>query len=821
MELATETHQNGPWKDWGLEWKTDRHGRAYALSISGPGISRTFTYGHDDFSRLNKSSSLNHSASYMRNADGQLSSLRRGRVVTAWGYDGNNGRLTGVSNVNASGTNYGYAYPEVDARLRIRRRVASVGASWRQLIYDDFDQLRSANVTNAGAFSYEYDSRGNRNGQGPSVVDAHNGLDQFTSRTLLARGFGIFGAVRRDASLLAFHPLANVAGDAVGVDPLTGNFFSWWNVPSNHNNGLASRMDTLVRATAPNPTGPPPVSESTVFLTVPPNLESATYDFAGRMASDAYWVYGWNAQGRMTDMTRKDPTLVGPNVLRERLDFIHDADGRRTLKTRTVTYPQNKIEIEESQVLWAKWLPVYEIRRKNGAVSSRRWFQWGVDLSGTLDGAGGIGGLVAIIEENAAGAHTRTLLPVQDGLGNVTAVIDALTGSTVARYDYGPFGEPLGVTGDADACPFRFQTKWYDKETEHYYFGYRYYSPRLGRWLSRDPLGEAGGINLYAYCGNDPVNRHDPLGLMTGPVHAELTAFSDILPFLASLGLTADQSSELMRGMVEGVLFPDLQVRIPTVRGGTPAQHIETVNRYMEFKNWAPEKVQEFGKWLDSSLDKVQRGTLDAIIPGKYAHTREGLENWATHTPSVMWNALDFYQKNFPDRPGSQLARDIYLSHMGSESWQHFMSSGPATAQDIQSKVVAATAENFGRFSAFRAGGDYHNAGFELGKSLHYLQDSYSTSHVHREGPFGPIKSIHDYSQQSTHKHAGADNPGRNSPSYRSALAQTKNLIRLYLSGRGTAADFAPFYQMVSGAASGIAGEEYGLPANTIFPFGR
>ena len=40
-----------------------------------------------------------------------------------------------------------------------------------------------------------------------------------------------------------------------------------------------------------------------------------------------------------------------------------------------------------------------------------------------------------------------------------------------------------------------------------------HYNPQLGRWLSRDPMGEAGGFNLYAYCGNDPVNRHDPLGL--------------------------------------------------------------------------------------------------------------------------------------------------------------------------------------------------------------------------------------------------------------------------------------------------------------------
>ncbi len=118
-----------------------------------------------------------------------------------------------------------------------------------------------------------------------------------------------------------------------------------------------------------------------------------------------------------------------------------------------------------------------------------------------------------------------TLLPVQDGLGNITAVIDQATGRTVARYDYGPFGEPLAESGEVDACPFRWQTKWYDAESQHYYFGYRHYDSRFGRWLSRDPLGEAGGFNLYAYCGNDPVNRHDPLGLYEVDVHRFLTEF--------------------------------------------------------------------------------------------------------------------------------------------------------------------------------------------------------------------------------------------------------------------------------------------------------
>ena len=103
--------------------------------------------------------------------------------------------------------------------------------------------------------------------------------------------------------------------------------------------------------------------------------------------------------------------------------------------------------------------------------------------------------------------------PVEDGFGNIMAVVDAADGAIVAKYDHGPYGEVLGMEGEADACPFRYQSKFFDGEAGLYYFGYRYYSPKMGRWLSRDPMGEAGGFNLYAYCGGDPVNKWDYLGL--------------------------------------------------------------------------------------------------------------------------------------------------------------------------------------------------------------------------------------------------------------------------------------------------------------------
>ena len=90
------------------------------------------------------------------------------------------------------------------------------------------------------------------------------------------------------------------------------------------------------------------------------------------------------------------------------------------------------------------------------------------------------------------------------------------TGEVVASYAYDAFGRTIAQSGPmADAFPFRFSTKYYDSETGLYYYGRRYYSPDLGRWLNRDPIEEEGGVNLYAFCDNCPLLDVDPYGVST------------------------------------------------------------------------------------------------------------------------------------------------------------------------------------------------------------------------------------------------------------------------------------------------------------------
>ena len=103
--------------------------------------------------------------------------------------------------------------------------------------------------------------------------------------------------------------------------------------------------------------------------------------------------------------------------------------------------------------------------------------------------------------------------PAYDNNGNITMYIDE-SSNVIAAYEYDDFGRLISATGQmADFFRIRFSTKYYDLETGLYYCGYRFYSPQLMRWLTRDPIEEEGGLNLYGFCRNLPMSAYDPFGL--------------------------------------------------------------------------------------------------------------------------------------------------------------------------------------------------------------------------------------------------------------------------------------------------------------------
>ena len=138
----------------------------------------------------------------------------------------------------------------------------------------------------------------------------------------------------------------------------------------------------------------------------------------------------------------------------------------------------------------------------------------GPDLSGTLEGAGGIGGLLARTAHSGAnGVTLTTAFYHADGNGNVTYLLK-LDQTVGATYQFDPYGRLLTSSGTlAAGNTYRFSSKELMLASGLYYYGYRFYDPNTQKWLNRDPILERGGMNLYRFIGNNSINGVDFYGL--------------------------------------------------------------------------------------------------------------------------------------------------------------------------------------------------------------------------------------------------------------------------------------------------------------------
>ena len=109
----------------------------------------------------------------------------------------------------------------------------------------------------------------------------------------------------------------------------------------------------------------------------------------------------------------------------------------------------------------------------------------------------------------------RRYLTLSDHLGNVRKVVEVNRNIIVGQYDYTPYQAPIRGRNNSVEATFQTIGRYYHHEGSGLELSlYRAYDASLGRWLSRDPIGEQGGINLYGYVGNNPINAIDPLGLL-------------------------------------------------------------------------------------------------------------------------------------------------------------------------------------------------------------------------------------------------------------------------------------------------------------------
>ena len=237
---------------------------------------------------------------------------------------------------------------------------------------------------------------------------------------------------------------------------------------------------------------------------VPPQTEAMLHDVAGNRIQDGRWEMRWDNENRLVDV-RTLPAAATAGVPNQRLRYTYDADGR-LIERRRFSWVSGAWSLEEATRYLNDGLQCVAEFNASNALLRRQ--VWGLDLDGSRGGLGGIGGLLWIVSA-ANGTHYAA----PDGSGNVVALFGT-SGTETARYEYGPFGELLRMSGAAIAAenPWRFSSKRQDPTTDWVPYEFRVYDPSSGRWLSRDPIGEAGGENLYGFVGNDPVNQVDPDG---------------------------------------------------------------------------------------------------------------------------------------------------------------------------------------------------------------------------------------------------------------------------------------------------------------------
>jgi RHS repeat-associated protein len=476
-------------------------------------------YTYDAASRLQTVGDGTNYAKYVYLANSplvsQISFTNNGvlRMTTSKYYDNLN-RLTQVSSAPSasSAVSFCYAYNSANQRTGFTNADNSKWAFG----YDPIGQVTSGKkywsdgtYVAGEQFTYAFDDIGNRSSTsrggdqtGSNLRSASyyaNALNQYTNRTVPAY-VDILGSANSNANVMVESGWGTAPLQTwYGLAYRKGEFFRAES--SLDNSGGAVWLAVTNIAVLPGGTTVDIQTNVTGGVFVPKTPEQFSYDADGNLATDGLWTYTWDAENRLVKFVAN---LAG--VPLKTIKFEYDWQGRRIHKQVWNNATGSGSPTNDVKFVYDGWNPVAQLSTSNAVLQT---YIWGLDLSGGMQGAGGVGGLLAV-KDAAQGGHFAAF----DGNGNVAALAKAADGTVSANYEYGPFGEVIRASGTmAKVNPLRSSTKYQDDETDMLYYGFRYYNPSTGRWTSRDSLGEAGGLNVQSFVWNAPQQFIDGDGL--------------------------------------------------------------------------------------------------------------------------------------------------------------------------------------------------------------------------------------------------------------------------------------------------------------------
>lgn len=276
---------------------------------------------------------------------------------------------------------------------------------------------------------------------------------------------------------------------------------------------------------------------NTITAYLPVTNVVAKYDANGNLTNDGKITFQYDAENRLTN-------FFVPAQWRTRI--VYDGLGRRRIRHE---YRWDSGDWDRTNTVRYIYDGMLVLQERNENNVPKVTYTRGWDLSGNFQGAGGIGGMLGMTTAVQTDNYTHYFYNC-DGQGNITGIIDT-NQNLVANYAYEPFGNLLSQSGSlTNLSRYRFSSKEWHPQSGAYLYEYRAYDPSSQRWLNEDPLGLAGGVNLYRFARNNSMQWVDPFGLEDAAMFDFGTDFNSddfLRGYLDGLKTAYDSTREFLR----------------------------------------------------------------------------------------------------------------------------------------------------------------------------------------------------------------------------------------------------------------------------------